>query len=67
MAIEQPLLTFQRQVHWRNKHLNVECQVERLYDVWNRWADGSLPSDSRVRLCAAALSCTGAWRAVAFW
>jgi FAD/FMN-containing dehydrogenase len=41
---EQPLLTFQRRVRWRNKHLNVERQVERLYDVWNRWADGSRPN-----------------------
>jgi hypothetical protein len=44
MANEQPLLTFQSHVAWRNKHLNVEHQVERLYDVWNRWADGSRPT-----------------------
>jgi hypothetical protein len=38
-----PLLTFQRRVRWRNKHQNVERQVERLYDAWNRWSDGSRP------------------------
>src|SRR5262245_46748679 len=41
----KPLLTFQRRVRWRNKHFNVERQVERLYDAWNRWSDGSRPSE----------------------
>ena len=46
MANEQkPLMTFQRRVRWRNKHLNVERQVERLYDAWNRWSDGSRPAE----------------------
>lgn len=41
----KPLLTFQRRVRWRNKHFNVERQVERLYDAWNRWSDGSRPTE----------------------
>ena len=54
MANAQPLLSFQRRVSWRNKHLNVERQVERLYDVWNRWSDGSRPNEHvwRAGLCA---------------
>lgn len=37
----EPLITFQRNFPWRNKHLNVKVEAERLYDVWNRYADGS--------------------------
>src|SRR5438128_4782623 len=45
MAAGDPLIAFRANVIWRNKHLNVQRQVARLYDVWNRWDDGSIPSD----------------------
>ena len=44
MAAPKPLLTFERNVSWRNKHQNVAVRIERLYDVWNRWSDGSRPA-----------------------
>lgn len=36
-----PLIHFQSNVRWRNKHQNVEVTAERLYDVWNRTANGA--------------------------
>jgi hypothetical protein len=39
-----PLISFSRDVSWSNKHQNVHARVERLYDVWNRWADHSRPT-----------------------
>jgi hypothetical protein len=43
---QEPLLTFTRDTRWVNKHQNLQVQVERLYDVWNRWSDGRRPERS---------------------
>jgi hypothetical protein len=43
MAEHQPLMTFDRNYAWQNKHLNVSVDVERLYEAWNRWSDLSRP------------------------
>ena len=43
MAEQQPLIQFTPNQAWQNKHLNVSATVERLYDAWNRWSDGSRP------------------------
>jgi FAD/FMN-containing dehydrogenase len=45
MAGEKPLLTFQENVTFVNKHQNVKTQVQRLYDVWNRWEGGATPGE----------------------
>jgi len=43
MAHQEPLITFESDVAWQNKHLNVSANVERLYDAWNRLSDRSRP------------------------
>lgn len=43
---QEPLLTFTPNVRWVNKHQSLQVQVERLYDVWNRWSDGRRPESS---------------------
>ena len=42
---KQPLLRIERQVQWTNVHRNISVTVERLYDVTNRWSDGTSPPD----------------------
>jgi hypothetical protein len=44
-----PLLHFEPNFRWRNKHRNVEVTAERLYNVWNRTAAGREPSRQRWR------------------
>lgn len=44
-----PLLHFEPNFRWRNKHRNVEVMAERLYNVWNRTAAGREPSRQRWR------------------
>ncbi len=42
-----PHIFFQRDVDWKNKHLNLEVTVERLYDAWNRWLGDDAPPATR--------------------
>lgn len=44
-----PLLHFERDYRWENKETNVEITAARLYDVWNRTADGREPPRDRWR------------------
>lgn len=44
-----PLLHFEPSFRWRNKHRNVEVTAERLYNVWNRTAQGREPARQRWR------------------
>jgi hypothetical protein len=55
MANERPLLSYQRRRAWQNKHQLVNARVERLYDVWNRWEDGSRPTSHAWRAGLSAL------------
>ena len=43
----KPQIKFETDYTWTNKHLNLEVNPERYYDVWNRLEDGSTPSRSR--------------------
>ncbi|HEX2730927.1 MAG TPA: FAD-binding protein [Polyangiaceae bacterium] len=43
---KKPLMTFQRHVTWTNVHGNIKITCERLYDVLNRWDDGTTPPDA---------------------
>lgn len=53
---KSPLISFDRDVHWTNKHLNLRATPDRLYDVMNRWSDGTRPpAASRFRAGLAAL------------
>lgn len=44
MPDQEPFISFESDVAWTNKHLNVSANVERLYDAWNRWSDRSVPA-----------------------
>lgn len=44
-----PLLNFEPNYRWKNKHKNVEGSVFRLYNAWNRTADGREPARQRWR------------------
>jgi FAD/FMN-containing dehydrogenase len=44
-----PLLNFEANFRWRNKHKNVERTVFRLYNAWNRSSDGQEPPRQRWR------------------
>jgi FAD/FMN-containing dehydrogenase len=43
MAEHQPLIHFTPNQVWTNTHRNVSTHVDRLYEAWNRWSDGSRP------------------------
>jgi hypothetical protein len=43
MAEHQPLIHFTPNQVWTNTHRNVSTHVDRLYEAWNRWHDGSRP------------------------
>jgi hypothetical protein len=40
----EPLITFEPDVVWINRHLNVSARIERLYEAWNRWSDRTRPT-----------------------
>lgn len=44
-----PLIHFQSDYHWRNKHHTVQLTAARLYNVWNRTASGREPARQRWR------------------
>src|SRR3970040_113776 len=44
-----PLLNFEPNFRWRNKHKNLERTVFRLYNAWNRASDGKEPPRRRWR------------------
>lgn len=44
-----PLLHFQADYPWRNKHRNVQLTAARLYNVWNRTSAGREPARQRWR------------------
>ena len=43
----KPQIKFDSNENWINKHGNVEITPERLYQVWNRLEDGSIPSSKK--------------------
>ncbi len=43
----EPLIHFEPNFRWRNKHRNVEGVAARLYNVWNRTSDGQEPARRR--------------------
>lgn len=53
--MSRPLVQFRANVNFMNKHQNVTRSVRRLYDVWNRWEDGTKPHTEPWRAGLAAL------------
>ncbi len=50
MALDpRPLLHFEANFHWKNKHKNIEATAARLYNAWNRTANGREPARQRWR------------------
>src|ERR1700687_2858575 len=45
--ILQPDISVTTDYAWHNKHLNVQAQVERLYDAWNLWKGETVPPATR--------------------
>ncbi|MFO7178142.1 MAG: FAD-binding protein [Pseudomonadota bacterium] len=43
----EPLIVFESNVRFVNWHRNVQVEVARLYDAWNRWSDRSRPTTRR--------------------
>ncbi len=44
-----PLVHFEANYRWQNKHQNVSGSVARLYSAWNRTADGREPARQRFK------------------
>src|SRR5688572_22747851 len=56
MALDPPpLLHFENDFRWKNKHKNIETTAARLYNVWNRTAAGREPPRQRWRAGLSAL------------
>ena len=50
MALDpKPLLHFEANYRWKNKHKNIEATAARLYNAWNRTANGREPARQRWR------------------
>jgi FAD/FMN-containing dehydrogenase len=47
--VPEPLINFEPNYSFRNKHKNVETSVARLYNVWNRTSAGHEPAQQRWR------------------